>query len=90
MNTVLIGYDLDGPTKDYVGLAEAIEALGRWWHHLDSTWIVKTPLSARSVCSRLTPHIGAADKLFVVDITGGGAAWKGFNGSADTWLQEQL
>ncbi len=41
MATLMIGYDLN-KTKDYPALFQAIKGLGgAWWHHLDSTWLVK-------------------------------------------------
>jgi hypothetical protein len=40
--TMLIAYDVHLPMGDaYEKLAEAIQSLGAWWHHLETVWIVR-------------------------------------------------
>lgn len=68
MRTVLITYDLRTPGKDYGALVEEIKSIGAWWHYLQSTWIVVTPLEARQVCERLRTRIDSNDHLLVVTI----------------------
>ena len=53
MATHLIGYDLH-PSKGetYEDLFESIKALGGWWHHLDSTWLVVSELTAAQIRDR--------------------------------------
>ena len=46
MKSYLIGYDLNKTGQDYKTLIEQIKELGSWWHHLDSTWIIKSDLTA--------------------------------------------
>src|SRR6195952_3257913 len=49
--TLLTGYDLNKP-KDYTPLFAAIKSIGGdWWHHLDSTWLIKS----ESTAARTTP-----------------------------------
>jgi hypothetical protein len=49
--TLLTGYDLNKP-KDYAPLFAAIKSIGGdWWHHLDSTWLIKS----ESTVARTTP-----------------------------------
>ncbi|UOT06774.1 hypothetical protein MPY17_13960 [Rhodococcus opacus] len=88
MNTILIGYDLNTPGQDYDSLHEAIKALGAWWHHLDSTWLVKTSLSTSDVHGKLKPTVGSDDELLVINVTGQARAWSGFNESGSKWLKE--
>ena len=45
MSTKLIAYDLNAPGQNYDDLIKAIKGLGAWWHHLDSTWLVKSDLN---------------------------------------------
>lgn len=85
MATHLIGYDLN-KNKDYTELIAAIKTLGPWWHHLDSTWVVKTNLTAKQVRDALGPHIDGDDELLVVDVTGRARAWKGFSKRGSDWL----
>ena len=88
MRTYLVGYDLNRPRGNdaYTDLIKAIKDLANgWWHHLDSTWIVKTNLSAVQIRDMLTPHIDKGDELLIVRLTGEWASW-GLNESANTWL----
>lgn len=90
MNTLLIGYDLNKAGKNYEGLIEEIKKASTWWHHLDSTWLVKSDESAKEVRDRLKPHLDADDELLVVNITGDVAAWVGFSDRGSKWLKENL
>jgi len=90
--TYLIGYDLNRPRKDadYPELIDAIKDLGPWWwHHLGSTWIVKSDKSAVQICEFLRSHIDRGDKLFVAALSGE-SAWVGINEKGSAWLQNHL
>lgn len=90
MKTYLIGYDLNSPGKDYAELIKAIKELSNnWWHHLDSTWIVKHDGSAVSIRDNLKKHIDLNDELLVVNLSGEGA-WSGFNEKGSKWLKDNL
>lgn len=90
MATYLIGYDLNTPDKDYTDLEDAIKSLsGTWWHHLDSTWLIKHTGPAWNIRDQLTPHVEEADELLVVELTGEGA-WSGFNQRGSKWLKDYL
>lgn len=88
MATKLIAYDLNSPGQKYSELIEAIKALGAWWHHLDSTWIVRTTKSSEAVRDELKKYLDNGDELLVVDVTGDNRAWCGFNESGSKWLKE--
>jgi hypothetical protein len=45
--TMLVGYDLNKPAQDYPKLIEKLKNFSAWWHHLDSTWLVRTPFPPR-------------------------------------------
>lgn len=90
MATYLIGYDLNKPHKDYPELIEAIKALcGSWWHHLDSTWIIKHTGPAGVIRDALKPHIDSNDELLVVELSGE-RAWAGFSDRGSEWLKNNL
>ncbi|HKO42076.1 MAG TPA: hypothetical protein VJU84_02195 [Pyrinomonadaceae bacterium] len=78
MNAYLIGYDLNRPrgASDYPDLIKAIKSLGESWHQLDSTWIVRSELSAYDIATKLNvPLIDEGDELFVAQLTKPNAAW---------------
>lgn len=88
MSTKLIAYDLNRPHQDYEGLIPAIKELGAWWHHLDSTWLVKSNLSTKQIRDQLRAHIDSNDELLVVNVTGDARSWSGFNTRGSNWLRE--
>lgn len=67
---VLISYDLKTPDKDYAPLYEAIKNCGdKWWHYLESVWLVHTNLTPNECFERLRENFDTGDRCFVVDIT---------------------
>lgn len=94
MKTYLIGYDLNRPGQDYASLFAAIQGqatTGYWWHHLDSTWIIKSNGTAESIRNALLPHIDQNDELLVVALSEvAEAAWYGFNNNGSVWLSNNL
>lgn len=88
MSTILIGYDLNRPGQNYGELIEAIKDLGAWWHRLDSTWLVKTWLSAGDVRDRLWALMDSSDEILVIDVTGRAWAANGFE--SYEWLHNNL
>ena len=89
--TILIAYDVH-PTSDsrYSELAEEIQSLGPWWHHLETVWIVKSSKAAVEIRDQLQAYIGTDDQLLVVDISGVKAEWVGINGPGSAWLAENV
>jgi hypothetical protein len=90
VNTIMVGYDLNKPGKDYATLIAKLKAFPNWWHHLDSTWLVKTNLSAVQVRDQLRPLMDASDELLVMNVTGDSAAWSGFDQKGSDWLKNNL
>jgi hypothetical protein len=90
MKSYLVSYDLNRPGQDYANLFDAIKSVcSLWWHHLDSTWVIKSDKSASEIRDALTPHIDKNDELLVVTLAGIGA-WKGFTPQGSEWLKTNL
>jgi hypothetical protein len=91
VKSYLIGYDLNRPRgpDDYPDLIKAIKVFGTWWHNLDSTWIVRSDLTAVEIRDQLSPLIDSGDELLVATLSGE-AAWIGFNNKGSDWLKENL
>lgn len=89
MTTYLITYDLNRPGQNYNDLFEAIKAIGTWWHCLDSTWVVKSNLTAVQIRDSLSNKIDRNDSLLVVVLSGVGA-WTGFSDECSNWLKNNL
>ncbi len=84
MALLLITYDLNNPGQNYEDLYNEIKSYKIWWHHLDSTWIIKTEKSASEVRDHLGKHIDLNDELLIVKIDSW--AGKGFKDRAYKWL----
>jgi hypothetical protein len=90
LSTLLVGYDLNKPAQDYPGLIDYLKSFGTWWHHLDSTWLVQTSMTAAELRDALRPYLDSDDELLVVNVTGDAAAWRGFSDKASQWLKDNL
>jgi len=85
-NLFMVCYDLNSPGQDYEPLIEQIKSYGTWWHHLDSTWIIKSTMSAAEIRDHLSKYIDTNDELLIVRF---GIEWagKGFDEKGFTWLK---
>ena len=88
MKTFLIGYDLNAPEQKYSGLHRKIRSLGSYWHHLGSTWLVTSELTAAKIRDALKPFLDSDDELLVVRVTKRGA-WFGFDRNRK-WLSAHI
>jgi hypothetical protein len=66
---LLITYDLKKPGQDYSALYNTIKTASRWWHYLESTWIIETASPPQAWVEKLLPHLDQNDRLIVVQIT---------------------
>jgi hypothetical protein len=91
MAAILVAYDIHQTEGEgYDKLIEKIQSLGDWWHHLESTWIVRCAQSASQVRDQLKSHIGNDDQLLVIEISGDTAEWAGVNGAGSQWLKDNI
>jgi hypothetical protein len=91
MATILIAYDIHPSTGEACEhVTDAIRSLGEWWHHLESTWLVKTDQTPGQIRDLLKGHIGCDDQLLIIDISQNGAAWFGVNDAGSRWLEASL
>jgi len=79
-------YDLNTPGKDYAPLIEGIKSYGTWWHHLDSTWLVKKEgTTAAAIRNQLMTLVDKNDEVLVFPV-GEDWAGAGFKEEAYKWL----
>jgi hypothetical protein len=90
MRMLLVGYDLNRPGQDYPKLTQALKSYGTWWHHLDSTWLIRTGDTVTAVRDRLGALIDSGDELLVLDVTNSNWATKGLGKDAVDWLHSHL
>ena len=70
-----VNYDLKKPGRDYAALYDAIKGCGSWWHHLGSTWLVDTSLTADGIWQRVSPHIDQNDSMLIIGVTKDKSGW---------------
>ena len=75
MRAFSINYDLKVPGRDYSRLYDEIKRSSKWWHYLDSTWIVITNESAQQIWNRLAKHIDKNDYILIVEILDNVQGW---------------
>ena len=83
---LLITYDLNSPGKNYENLYKEIKSEGWWWHHLDSTWLIKTNNNPKYWYNKLKPFLDSNDYIFICEFTG---SYYGFlPKDAWTWIED--
>ena len=73
MRVLLIAYSVKGPKANYENLFETIKKSGeKYWHYLDSVWLIKTDKSADEVGRTLGGLLGSdrEDHVLVIEVTG--------------------
>lgn len=91
MATYMVGYDLNKPraNDDYKNLIAKLQTYTKWWHYLDSTWIIQSNQTSTQIRDTLKAYIDSGDELLVAKLTGE-AAWHGFDANASTTLKDIL
>lgn len=79
---------MDVKSRSSGPLEAAILSLGPAFKVAANTWIVHTPSGAPEVVNLLTPHVGSADRLFVVDATRNRTAWFNMGPETDSKIRQ--
>ena len=84
-----IAYDLNSPGGDYTELTNAIKEYWTWWHHLDSTWFIKTEATAAEIRDNLGQYIDKNDELLIFWVW---HSWAGkwFSEKGYDWLKNNF
>lgn len=92
MKTLLVAYDLKSPGQDYKPVYEYLKGYVTYWHHLDSTWLIKTDRSAVDVRDDLTALADSNDKILVLEVSSSAYAWFGFSGEGNggPWMKKNF
>jgi len=75
MKAYSINYDLKAPGRDYNKLYEAIKASGKWWHYLESTWLVVSNESSQQVWDRIAQSIDENDSVLIIEVRKNKSGW---------------
>lgn len=94
MATYLIMFDLNKEAAGYPTANQKLsdrirELFATRWHHLDSTWIVVTEMTAVQIRDDLKNYIDSNDEILVVK-SASVAAWAGFDKNGSDWLKTYI
>lgn len=70
-----ITYDLRTPGRNYNQLYEAIKGSPRWWHFLESTWLIITDETAQQVWQRIGSQIDKNDFMLIIEVRNNKEGW---------------
>jgi hypothetical protein len=87
VNTLFVGYELNG-SGDYSAVREKLAGASKWWHHLESTWLVVTEQGCDEYYNELVSCLSPEDKLLVIDVTKVTTRWCGFDTVASKWIED--
>ena len=88
MKAYIINYDLKVKEKSYVSFYDAIRQSPKWWHYLDSTWIIATNETSKQISNRLVVHIHKKDNLLIIEVKKD--YWGLLSKDAWDWLSENV
>ena len=70
-----INYDLKTPGRNYNELYEEIKKSPRWWHFLESTWLIITDETPTQVWNRIGKHIDNNDYMLIIEVRDNVNGW---------------
>lgn len=89
MNKVYsVTYDLKTPGRDYTPLYTALKSSPKWWHYLESTWLIATLESPVQLYNRLVPTITNNDRLLIIEVRNNAQGW--LPKDAWQWINENV
>lgn len=88
MKAYSITYDLKSPNKNYEGVYNAIKQSGKWWHFLESTWLVATNETSQQIWARLQPHLDQNDFVLIIEVKNDKFGW--LPKQAWDWIDENV
>lgn len=77
MKAYTINYDLKAPNRNYEELYEEIKRSPtfKWWHYLESTWIIMTNETPNQIWNRLAKHVDKNDYLLIIEVIDNVQGW---------------
>lgn len=74
--------------KENKNLDEEIKNSLKWWHYIESTWIIITDETANEIWNRLENKINNDDNLLIIDIGNSYQGW--LTSKAWDWIKKEL
>jgi hypothetical protein len=71
----LVAYDFRGSSDNYSDLFDELQKSPRWWHWIDSVWLLRTEESADEIYERLEQYLDNDISLFITEIGSDHQGW---------------
>lgn len=84
----LVTYDYEGPSSKYSRLLDELKKSKKWWHYIDSTWLIVSNERAKGIFRRLKPHIDDDINLLVIEVGSDRQGW--LSEKAWAWISRNL
>lgn len=84
----IISYDLQQPITQYKPLVDELKKSHKWWHYLESTWIVLRYETLVELGPKLRPLIFQQDRLLILPAKGPAEGW--LPSDAWPWIASNL
>lgn len=84
----VVSYDLRKPGKDYKGLSEELQRSPRWWHYLESTWLIASSENASQLYNHLASHLDGGDSILIIQAGNNIQGW--LPEEAWKWIKQEL
>jgi hypothetical protein len=88
MKVYLVSYDLKKPGKDYEGLYKELKSASSWWHYLESSWLLKTNLTADQWFDKIKTHLDENDFVLIIEVGKDSQGW--LPPKAWEWIQKNI
>lgn len=75
MKVYCVSYDLKGQSRDYSSLVAALKSAGKWWHFLESTWLIGTEETPEQLWKRIHTTIEKRDFLIIIEVRKNANGW---------------
>lgn len=88
MKVFLVTYELKNPSKDYKGFYETLKSAPKWWHYMDSTWLIATDETITEWSKKIEPKIDVSDYILIIEVNK--RYWGRLPKDSWKWFKENL
>lgn len=90
MNVYLVTYDLKQLGRNYTPLYEILKSAVGWWHYLESTWLLASPLTIEEWQQRIRGVIDQNDLFMIIRLDRGIVYTGWLQQKAWEWMRQSL
>lgn len=90
MNVYLVTYDLKQSGRNYTPLYEILKSAVGWWHYLESTWLLASPLPIEEWQQRIRGVIDQNDLFMIIRLDRGTVYTGWLQQKAWEWMRQNL